>query len=494
MKAVIVMFDSLSRRLLPTYGCEHIHAPNFERLARRTATFDRSYVCSMPCMPARRDFHTGRPNFLHRGWGPLEPFDDSVPQMLKQAGIHTHLATDHQHYWEDGGATYHQRYSTFDFIRGQEGDKWHGVVGGVDTEGYALRNAEGTSSDDLSWQDRVNRTFMPNEEDMPQHRTFKAGLKFIDDNHAADNWLVQIETFDPHEPFNAAQRYRDLYPEHFANYDGPISDWPPYRPVTETPEQVEHIRREHDALISMCDKHLGDVLDAFDRHDLWDDTLLIVWTDHGFLLGEHDCWAKVWTPYYQEIAHTPFFIWDPRCGVQDQRRQALVQPSIDLPVTLLGYFGVQPTADMLGHDLGPVVATDSPVRPAAIFGQFGGHLNVTDGRHVYMRATADSSADLFEYTLMPTRMKERFTPAEMQGLIGLAEPFGFTKGCRTMKIRGGVWRKFDNHLLYDIQADPAQAAPLTDPATEQRMIGLIRDEMKRCEAPAEQYVRLGIEP
>ena len=64
MKAVMVMFDSLNRHLLPPYGCDWTHAPNFARLARRAATFDRSYICSMPCMPARRDFHTGRPNLL----------------------------------------------------------------------------------------------------------------------------------------------------------------------------------------------------------------------------------------------------------------------------------------------------------------------------------------------------------------------------------------------------------------------------------------------
>src|SRR5688572_33130810 len=84
MKAIMVMFDSLNRHMLPPYGGDWTHAPNFRRLAERAVTFDEAYVCSMPCMPARRDLHTGRPNFLHRSWGPLEPFDDSVFEMLKQ--------------------------------------------------------------------------------------------------------------------------------------------------------------------------------------------------------------------------------------------------------------------------------------------------------------------------------------------------------------------------------------------------------------------------
>ncbi|MEV6900336.1 sulfatase-like hydrolase/transferase [Amycolatopsis sp. NPDC051372] len=133
MKAVILMFDSLNRHLLPPYGETFVEAPNFARLAQRTVTFDHCYAGSMPCMPARRELHTGRYNFLHRGWGPLEPFDDSMPELLKDAGVHTHLASDHPHYWEDGGATYHTRFRTWEFFRGQEDDPWKGVVGHGET-------------------------------------------------------------------------------------------------------------------------------------------------------------------------------------------------------------------------------------------------------------------------------------------------------------------------------------------------------------------------
>jgi hypothetical protein len=47
-----------------------------------------------------------------------------MPEMLKKAGIYTHLVTDHLHYFEDGGATYHNRFSTWEYFRGQEGDPW----------------------------------------------------------------------------------------------------------------------------------------------------------------------------------------------------------------------------------------------------------------------------------------------------------------------------------------------------------------------------------
>lgn len=84
MKAIILLFDSLNKNYLPPYGDLLTKAPNFQRLAAHAATFDNSYVGSMPCMPARRELHTGRYNFLHREWGPLEPFDDSMPELLKK--------------------------------------------------------------------------------------------------------------------------------------------------------------------------------------------------------------------------------------------------------------------------------------------------------------------------------------------------------------------------------------------------------------------------
>ena len=128
MRAVFVLFDSLNRHALGCYGGTEVQTPNFDRFAKRGRVFDNHYVGSLPCMPARRDMHTGRLNFTHRSWGPLEVFDNSFAQILKQNGVHTHLVSDHLHYFEDGGSGYHTRFSTWDFIRGQEHDPWIAMV------------------------------------------------------------------------------------------------------------------------------------------------------------------------------------------------------------------------------------------------------------------------------------------------------------------------------------------------------------------------------
>jgi arylsulfatase A-like enzyme len=493
MKAIMIMFDSLNRHMLPPYGCDWVHAPNFQRLAARTATFDRAYVGSMPCMPARRELHTGRYNFLHRSWTPLEPFDDSMPEILKNNKVYTHLITDHQHYWEDGGATYHNRYNSYELVRGQEGDLWKAHVE-LPFEIPPNTRLKDDKAVDRFWeQDWINRSYMPTPDDQPQAHTFRAGMEFIHNNHQADNWYLQIETFDPHEPFFTHESYKALYPHEYVLPADLPADWPSYKRVTESPEYVQHMRYQYAALLSMCDAHVGRVLDLMDELDMWDNTFLIVCTDHGFLLGEHDWWAKNQQPWYNELANIPLFIWDPRSKVAGQRRQSLVQ-MIDIPATVLEYFGIERPQDMLGQPLRDAVAEDRPVREAALFGLHGAHVNCTDGRYVYMRAPASpDNAPLYEYTLMPMHIRSRFSVEELAN-IELAEPFSFTKGCRMMRIPARAWinpHSFGT-LLYDVEKNPGQEHPIQDVAIEQRMIGHLLRLMEEHDSPLEQYERMGL--
>jgi arylsulfatase A-like enzyme len=485
VKAIIVMFDSLNRHMLSPYAQDtFVDAPNFARLAEKAVTFENFYAGSMPCMPARREMHTGRYNFLHRSWGPLEPFDDSMPQMLRDAGIHAHLTSDHPHYWEDGGGTYHTRFSTWEFFRGQEGDPWKGVVAPTPPKGLHQRMVR---------QDEVNRTYMPTEAEHSQTLTVDAGLHFIDVNADADRWLLQIETFDPHEPFfTNNDDYKKKYPD---AYDGPVFDWPPYAKAVEDQEKVDHARNEYAALVSMCDHSLGRVLDAMDKHNLWKDTLLIVNTDHGFLLGEHGWWGKSVMPWFNDLVHLPMFMWDPRSRAQDTRRGALAQ-TIDIAPTVLRFFGLQPTEDMQGSDLAVVLEDDRQIHEGALFGAHGGHVNLTDGRYVYMRASAEvSNGPLEEFTLMPTHMRSRFAVKELADWQP-AEPMSFTKGIRTMRMSGGGSRMSNpwqhGTLLFDLEKDPGQERPIVDDDVELRMLRLLKQLLHDSEAPQTQFQRLGI--
>ena len=492
MKAIMVMFDSLNRCFLPPYGCDWVKDPNFERLYQHTAAFDNCYAGSLPCMPARRELHTGRYNFLHRGWSPLEPFDDSMPELLKKAGVHTHLVSDHTHYWEDGGATYHTRYSTWENVRGQEGDTWKYDLD-PEIEGNTalpVTDPHMLAFKKPYWkQDARNRRAIPDAKHSPQQLVFDGGIDFIDTNHGYDNWFLQIEAFDPHEPFFTFEEYL----KHYNVPDvGRTIDWPSYDQVHESPEVVEHIRAHYEALVTQCDENLGRVLDKMDEYNLWEDTMLIVNTDHGFLLGEHNWWAKNLMPCFDEIVHTPLFIWDPRTGKKGERREALVQ-TIDLAPTLLEYFNQPIPKDMQGKALKQTVESDKKVHDYALFGYFGNQMNITDGRYVYMRAARNEEVPLYEYTLMPTRMVGRFG-AELQGAT-LAEPFEFTKGMPTLKVPAKptdyVTKSYGDQF-FDLKNDPNELEPIENETEKARLTEAMKVLMKESEAPSELYERMGL--
>jgi hypothetical protein len=168
-------------------------------------------------------------------------------------------------------------------------------------------------------------------------------------------------------------------------------------------------------------------------------------------------------------------------------------------------FGVAPAAEMQGKSFLPLLHTDGEVRRGALFGYFGGAVNVTDGRYTYHRFPPDLRAqELYQYTLMPTHIWEPFTPEELAG-ASLAPPLPFSKGAPLLRVpviaRSPM---FDNYgpgallesetRLYDLASDPGQEKPLEDAEIEERMARLMRELMIANEAPPEAFARLGLEP
>ena len=509
MKCVFVLFDSLNRHALSCYqrevaGGPTARTPNFQRLADRSVVFDRHFVGSLPCMPARRDIQTGRLNFLHRGWGPLEPFDRSVAELLGGHGVYTHLITDHYHYFEDGGTGFHGRYASWEFIRGQEKDKWRPRMR-PNVEEFAARFEERQHDFTQDMNGKlpyyVNRDYLERAGLFPLAQCFDSAEAFLADHHADDNWFLHLECFDPHEPFFAPERF---LPPDAAALGGKIFDWPSYGKSDLTPELLAQLRGNYEALVAACDEQLGRLLDSFDRYDLWADTWLILSTDHGLLLGEKAFLGKNRPPFFNEVAHIPLLVAPPRSAGLKPRRTSTLTQTIDLMPTLLDIFKVPVPAETEGRSLLPVLASEDPARAGTgcIYGQFGAAINFTDGRHTYFRYPVPALAgSLNQYTLMPMNMRSYFEAGEFAGAQKVAS-LPFTQGYPLWKLpihmeaKANMTRRYPlldaKTVIYDMEKDPGQGAPIEDPALESELTRKLVALLRVNHAPAELYARYGL--
>lgn len=501
MKTVFILFDSLNRNALSCYNDSTLPTPAFDRLADCGVVFDNHYVGSLPCMPARRDLLTGRLNFLHRSWGPVEPFDVCFPSLLHDKGIYTHLISDHYHYWEEGGCGYHNQYSSAEFVRGQERDLWKAMVT-PPTDRFREQYHPMLSEIDRRSPNMVNREFIKDEADFPINQCVDRATEFLQQNHASDDWFLQVELFDPHEPFTAPERFRNELP---TDYNGPVLDWPLYDQLEISDLEAAELRANYQAIVAMCDDQLGRLLNQFDQLDLWQDTTIVLTTDHGLLLGEHNWWGKNVMPVFDPIARIPLIIYHPDKQDTAGSRQPNLTQCLDLTATLLDLHGdgnqIEPHNHFSGHSLIPSLSEPCHVRDTALYGIFGGALNITDGTHTYFRYPVNTKDNLYEYTLMPVHPASYFTRDEFSDAT-LVNDQPFSNGYPLLKLKAlhsarrppmqGDKLANGNTVLYNVASDKLQNNPINDPVLENRFITAMADSLRQSQAPAELFERFGL--
>ncbi len=498
MNTVFVLFDSLNRNALSCYEPTAKATPAFDRLAERAFVFDNHFVGSLPCMPARRDLLTGRLNFLHRSWGPIEPFDTCFPQLLQKNGVYSHLISDHYHYWEQGGCGYHNQFSSAEFVRGQERDLWKAMVA-PPLDRFRDQYHPMLSQVPRRSPNMVNREFIKEEADFPITRCVDLAQAFLQQNHQSDHWFLQLELFDPHEPFTAPARYRDDLP---TDYNGAILDWPLYDQLDITDAEARELQANYQAIVAMCDHQLGRVLDTFDEYGLWNTTALIVTTDHGFMLGEHGWWGKNVMPVYDPIARIPLLVHYPQHTCEATQRVSALTQCIDISATLLDVYCPNEHHEQQGKSLLPLLQHNTDkIRDYALYGIFGGALNITDGSHTFFRYPVNKDDTLFEYTLMPVHPASLFTREELED-IELVYDAPFSGGYPLMKLKaldnarrppmqGGALADAVDRV-FDLQGDPSQDHPLAADSMKQHYCTAMRQCLTEANAPPELFYRFNL--
>jgi len=438
-------------------------------------------------MPARREMFTGRYNFLEAPWGPIEPWDVCMPpELTRQKGTYSHCITDHYHYFHSGGEGYHTLFSSWEFERGQEGDVWRPMV-----QDPPVPETRGKGSTRRAYW--ANRSCMDTEmdEEYPTPRCFMRAMEFLDRNHDVENWHLHLEVFDPHEPFDSPASYRELYGD---TWDGYLYNWPQYDrldPELDDQEAVLHVRRRYAGALTMADHWLGKFLDKMDTYKMWDDTVIILTTDHGHLLGEHGYWAKNYMFEYSELVNIPLIVCAPGVEAGARRSRALTA-TIDLMPTIMEFHGAAIPGRVHGKSLKPMVEKDKPHHDAVLYGYFGKDVGMTDGKYTYCRQPAEDSI-LYHYTCMPRGFRD-FIPKETLERADYGRFLPSAGEIPHMKIPQRSKRHVDApdfNPIYDIKEDPLQEQPIHDKALEHRLSTQMRELLTRYEAPACQFDRLG---
>jgi arylsulfatase A-like enzyme len=485
VKAIFIMSDSLNRHFLPVYGNDWVIAPNIRRFAERSVVFDNHWIGSAPCMPARRDMMTGRLNFLERGWGGVEPFDIPFPHLLRdEAGVFCHMETDHYHYFHGGGENYHMPFNTWSFYRGQESDTWISRVTPPEEPEHLGK-----------WRDQyaLNQQAFQEAADYSTPKTFQGAIDWLQANEDEDNYFLWIEAFDPHEPFDCPQSYLDLYED---TWDGPLYNWSAYDKVDGESEATAHLRKRYAATLTMMDEWFGKLLDELERQGAFEDTLIILTTDHGHMLGEHDVTGKNNWHVWNEMARIPLIVHMPGGRHAGERRDALTQ-NIDVMPTLLDYFDVTLDHAIHGESWMPILEDTAPAqRDAVLYGWFGQTVNVSDGRHTYFRAPEDEeNQPLYRHFLTPGTFSHRevcdlafYDEAELGHFLPYTD-YPVIRA-RAHKRRSPDWQ---DTQLYDMEADPGQTQNLAGSEVEARYRTLLIETMRKMDAPPSQYERLGLD-
>lgn len=252
----------------------------------------------------------------------------------------------------------------------------------------------------------------------------------------------------------------------------------------------------------MVDRQFGRLLDALDENDCWDDTMVVVTSDHGYFLGDHGWIGKNDPPVYDVLANTPLFVWhpdSPRMG----ERVASVTSAVDLYATVLEAMDVDVPADTHSRSLLPLLGDDGvDHRDWALYGYWGSTVNVTDGTYTYHHPNRGNEPPHNHSTMM-VNPHGWFVPPEVQADAESGRFLPYTDA--------PVWRytpaaydqpeahlvvsvQHDEPLLYDTGADPRQTENLIDrePDRHERMRDLLVDAMHHLQAPATEFRQLGV--
>ena len=354
MNVIWIVSDTFRRDHIGAYGNRRIHTPSLDALAAGAVRFDSHYSAGFPTMPTRADHQTGQWTMSFMGWQPLPGGVTTLAEILAENGLHTAASVDTPYYLRDG-MNYDRGFQSFFMNAGQD-TLWSLIPEpGYHHEALDIRDA---------WRSEADRN---------APKTFMAAIQWLE-RHYKEDFFLLVDTWDPHEPWDAPSYYTELY---LPDYDGEIV-LPLYGNWHDMPGYEEsQLRKGHATYrgeITMVDTWVGFLLKSVENMGLTDKTVVIFTTDHGFYFGEHgglfgkmssdkypdgtlrpyDELGSQWSysPLFEEIVHLPLLIRVP--GVAPGAYSGM-SSAIDVMPTVLDLLDLDIPAFVQGRSLAPAL-------------------------------------------------------------------------------------------------------------------------------------------
>ena len=415
MNIIHIISDTFRRDNLAIYGGKG-YTPSLNAFAEKCVVFDKAYVCSYPTVPIRGDLVTGQVGICRRGWEPLERNVPVIANALTDAGVVSMMIADTPHHINNG-FFYNRGFTGWKWIRGQEGDC-------LETHPYDYESQEALQyrAYTRTHPSRLpsglgnhlkNTAFRQTEADTFVAQTMQTACDWLERNYRHENFYLMVDTFDPHEPWDAPEWYLKRFDS--SDYDGPEPIYPPYGPNLMNARETERLNALYRAEASLVDNWIGQFLRKIDYMGLMENTMVIFMADHGFLLGEHGLLAKNLS-MYEEIIHIPLLVYHP--DVAPRHTNALTSIA-DIPATVIDVFGAERGGQVEGNSLLPAIVgdTDTGREYAVTHGAWVGgwspdggspHGNITDGTWSLLLENQGGPKHLFHLPSDPDQMQNRF--------------------------------------------------------------------------------------
>lgn len=414
VNAILIILDTLRQDHLGCYGNSWIKTPHLDKFALESVRFTKMYPESLPTLPARKSIYTGMRVFPYTddkmgktksgrgdfigdalgapGWGSISESQDTLAEKFKRKKYVSALFSDVYHQFKPG-YNFQRGFSQWEWIRGQEEDAYLSGphISEEILEQYLTSKKQGTTSGTLfakvmMEQFLQNTRWWCSELDTFPSRVFQAAGKWLDMNSEAlmrGNGFMTVECFDPHEPWNPPNHYIQMY-EKNPNWEKGCRKITHslYGPASMLSEQeLRNLRTRYAAEVTLVDTWFGFFIDYIKRIGIWDDSIIVVVSDHGHMLGEHGLVAKAANPLGREVADLVAMIRFPKGELAGITCNKFCYHH-DIAATICEACGIS-AKDLDGKDLKPLVQDDKLEYYDHVSIAWGGSVAVYDGYFWY---------------------------------------------------------------------------------------------------------------